>query len=175
MTTDQDDLIEVGTVIEAYGVRGALKIRPFSDDPVALLAAKEVWLKKDRFPEKKQDFEVFRAKEHSGTVILELVGLTDRDLALSYKSAVVAVSRSRFPALADNEYYWTDLIGAQVHNLQAIYLGAIVEMLDNGAQSVMVVQSDQQKYLIPFVEAFVIQVSLQKEPKMITVDWQIDW
>ena len=40
MTTENSDLIEVGTVIEAYGIRGALKIRPFSNDPVALLAAK---------------------------------------------------------------------------------------------------------------------------------------
>ena len=48
MTTENQDLIEVGTVIEAYGIRGALKIRPFSDDPVALLSAKEIWLINER-------------------------------------------------------------------------------------------------------------------------------
>jgi 16S rRNA processing protein RimM len=70
MTTENLELIEVGTVIEAYGIRGALKVRPFSNDPVALLAAKEIWLKSERSPEKNRDFQVYKAKEHSGTVIL---------------------------------------------------------------------------------------------------------
>ena len=41
LPTLHQELIEVGTIIEAYGIRGALKVRPFATDPVALLAAKE--------------------------------------------------------------------------------------------------------------------------------------
>jgi len=176
MTTENQDLIEVGTVIEAYGIRGALKIRPFSDDPVALLSAKEIWLINERAPEKNRDFQVFRAKEHSGTVILELVGLTDREVALSYKSNTFAVSRSKFPKLQDNEYYWADLMGAQVHNLQQDYHGVIQELVDNGAQTVLVIQDDQEKkYLIPFVGVFIIDVDLESDIKKVVVDWQKDW
>ena len=176
MATENQDLIEVGTVIEAYGIRGALKIRPFSDDPVALLSAKEIWLKRTRLSEESRDFQVYKAKEHSGSVILELVGLTDRDVALSYKSATVAVARSKFPPLGDNEYYWTDLMGVKVFNLQQECLGHVQELVDNSAQTVLVIQDDEKKnHLIPFVEAFIMEVDLESYAKKILVDWQKDW
>jgi 16S rRNA processing protein RimM len=175
MTTESSDLIEVGTVIEAYGIRGALKIRPFSNEPVALLSAKEIWLSGLRLPQMR-DFSVYKAKEHSGTVILELVGLTDREIALSFKSATVSIARSKFPPLEENEYYWTDMMGAQVHNQQGEHLGDIKEIVDNGAQTVLIVHAEEKKqHLIPFVESFIIEVNLDSDPKKIVVDWQKDW
>jgi 16S rRNA processing protein RimM len=176
MTTEKNDLIEVGTVIEAYGIRGALKIRPFSNDPVALLSAKEIWILSERAPEKNKDFSVYKAKEHSGSVILELVGLTDREIALSYKSCVVAVPRSKFPPLADDEYYWTDLMGAFVHNQNQELLGTVTEIVDNSAQTILIVSDHEKKqHLIPFVASFIIEVHLDATPKTIIVDWQKDW
>jgi 16S rRNA processing protein RimM len=175
MTTENSDLIEVGTVIEAYGIRGALKIRPFSNDPVALIAAKEIWLSSVRLPQMR-DFSVYKAKEHSGSVILELVGLTDREIALSFKSATVLIPRSKFPPLDDNEYYWTDLMGAEVHNLQNELIGTVKEIVDNSAQTVLIISEDEKKqHLIPFVASFIIEVDLNRTPKKIVVDWQKDW
>jgi len=175
MTTENSDLIEVGTVIEAYGIRGALKIRPFSNDPVALLAAKEIWLTGLRLPQMR-DFSVYKAKEHSGSVILELVGLTDREIALSFKSATVLIPRSKFPPLDDNEYYWADLMGAEVHNQQNDLIGIVKEIVDNSAQTVLIISEDEKKqHLIPFVEYFIIEVDLESSPKKIVVDWQKDW
>ena len=175
MTTENSDLIEVGTVIEAYGIRGALKIRPFSNDPVALLAAKEIWLTGLRLPQIR-DFSVYKAKEHSGSVILELVGLTDREIALSFKSATVLIPRSKFPPLDDNEYYWTDLMGAEVHNQQNELIGIVKEIVDNSAQTVLIISEDEKKqHLIPFVQSFIIEVDLESTPKKILVDWQKDW
>jgi 16S rRNA processing protein RimM len=175
MTTENSDLIEVGTVIEAYGIRGALKIRPFSNDPVALLSAKEIWLTGLRLPQMR-DFSVYKAKEHSGSVILELVGLTDREIALSFKSATVLIPRSKFPPLDDNEYYWTDLMGAEVHNQQNELIGIVKEIVDNSAQTVLIISEDEKKqHLIPFVQSFIIEVDLESTPKKILVDWQKDW
>ncbi|BDW11396.1 ribosome maturation factor RimM [Polynucleobacter sp. SHI8] len=175
MTTENSDLIEVGTVIEAYGIRGALKIRPFSNDPVALLATKEIWLSGIRLPQMR-DFSVYKAKEHSGSVILELVGLTDREIALSFKSATVLIPRSKFPPLDDNEYYWTDLMGAEVHNQQNELIGIVNEIVDNSAQTVLIVLDEEKKqHLIPFVKSFIIEVDLESTPKKIAVDWQKDW
>jgi len=175
MTTENSDLIEVGTVIEAYGIRGALKIRPFSHDPVALLSAKEIWLTGLRLPQMR-DFSVYKAKEHSGSVILELVGLTDREIALSFKSATVLIPRSKFPPLDDNEYYWTDLMGAEVHNQQNELIGIVKEIVDNSAQTVLIISEDEKKqHLIPFVQSFIIEVDLESTPKKILVDWQKDW
>jgi 16S rRNA processing protein RimM len=113
---------------------------------------------------------------HSGSVLLELVGLTDRDIALSLKSAVVAIPRSKFPLTDANEYYWTDLMGAQVRNQSQERIGQVVEIVDNSAQTVLIIEDDAKKqHLIPFVASFIIDVQLESDPKQILVDWQKDW
>ena len=176
MTTLHQDLVEIGTVIEAYGIRGALKIRPFSHDPVALLAAKQVWFINAKNPQFNRDYDVYSVRMHSGSVLLELVGLTDREIALSLKSAVIAIPRSKFPATDTNEYYWTDLMGAQVHNQAQEFIGQVVEIVDNSAQTVLITEDEAKKqHLIPFVESFIIEVHLDSDPKRILVDWQKDW
>jgi 16S rRNA processing protein RimM len=176
MTTLHQDLVEIGTVIEAYGIRGALKIRPFSNDPVALLAAKQVWFINAKNPQFNRDYDVYSVRMHSGSVLLELVGLTDRDIALSLKSAVVAIPRSKFPLTDANEYYWTDLMGAQVRNQSQERIGQVVEIVDNSAQTVLIIEDDAKKqHLIPFVASFIIDVQLESDPKQILVDWQKDW
>ena len=176
MTTLHQDLVEIGTVIEAYGIRGALKIRPFSNDPVALLAAKQVWFINAKNPQFNRDYDVYSVRMHSGSVLLELVGLTDRDIALSLKSAVVAIPRSKFPLTDANEYYWTDLMGAQVRNQSQERIGQVVEIVDISAQTVLIIEDDAKKqHLIPFVASFIIDVQLESDPKQILVDWQKDW
>lgn len=176
MNTLPEDLIEVGTVIEAYGIKGALKVRPFSDDPVGLLAAKEIWLQSPKISSGLKEYSVYKSRMHSGSVLLDLVGLTDRDIALSYKSAVVLVSRASFPTLEEDEFYWTDLIGLPVENLQHETLGHIKELLSNGPQTVMVIEQGDAQYLIPFVEVYVHEVQIfDKSTAKIVVDWQKDW
>jgi 16S rRNA processing protein RimM len=49
------------------------------------------------------------------------------------KGTVVSISRKHFPALDDNEFYWVDLIGSAVENLQGEQLGVVSDMMDNGA------------------------------------------
>ena len=67
-------------------------------------------------------------------------------------------------------------MGAKVDNLQHEYLGQIKELVDNGAQTVLVLEDGENKnHLIPFVEAFIIEVDLQSDPKKVIVDWQKDW
>jgi ribosomal 30S subunit maturation factor RimM len=49
----------------------------------------------------------------------------------------VQVSRADFPALPEDEYYWSDLIGLDVVNLQGEALGKVTDMMHNGAQSIL--------------------------------------
>ena len=171
------DLVELGTVIDAYGIRGALKVRPFSDDPVALLKAKEVWIRHPRDPETLKNYQVYTSRNHSGTILLELVGLNDRELVLSLKSAEILVSRKSFPSLGQDEYYWSDLIGLQVINQREESFGKVTELMENGVQSVLVIEDDAKKQrLIPFVAPFILEVFLKgTDQPRIVVEWENDW
>ncbi len=172
-----DDLVLVGYVSGAYGLQGWVRIKPYSADADALLHAKTWWLDKPDF----HDVEVMQSKDHSGDVVARLMGVAGREAAEALKGASVQISRSHFPALADDEFYWVDLLGLAVVNLQGETLGLVKDMMDNGAHPILRVEvpaipdleKAQQELLIPFVDQFVKTVD--RQAKKITVDWGLDY
>ena len=179
ITAVPDDLIQVGHVTGAYGLRGAIRVTPYSLDADALLNVKTWWLNKPSL----HAVTVRTAKFHSGDVTATLVDLNDRDLAEALKGATVQVSRADFPALTEDEYYWTDLIGMDVVNLQGEALGKVTDMMHNGAQSILRItpapaadaplDAKVEERLVPFVDQFVKTVD--QNAKLITLDWGLDY
>lgn len=174
------DLVLVGHILDAQGIRGLVKIKPYSKDPGALLSASQVWLvKPPEMATSSRPHSVKTAKEHSGHVLLALDSFSDRDQALSLKGFEVYVSRADFPDEDPNTFYWVDLIGLPVINLQGQSLGLVAEMMDNGAQSILCVHSPDQRddRLIPFIESVIHSVNKNADDpdRKIIVDWQLDW
>ena len=172
------DLIQVGHVSGVYGIRGGIRVTPYSTDADALLNVKTWWIDKPAL----RPVQVRGAKYHSGDVTATLAGLSDREAAEALKGATVQVSRAEFPALPEDEYYWTDLIGLNVVNLQGEALGTGADMMHNGAQSILRIapaadpaapDAKQDERLVPFVDQFVRTVDLQA--RLITLDWGIDF
>ena len=113
---------------------------------------------------------------HSGSVVVALEGVTDRDQALALKGARILVARDAFPKAESDSYYWVDLIGCQAINLQNENLGEVIDITENGAHGVIAIgdaTSKEIKYLVPFVKEVVQNVDLPN--KTITLDWQSDW
>jgi 16S rRNA processing protein RimM len=105
--------------------------------------------------------------------VARLEGITDRTAAEKCKGLLIAIPRSSLPKAGDDEYYWSDLIGLNVVNLQGESLGKVDNLLDMGANDVMCVRNDKGEILIPFLAHVVQQVSLDE--KLIRVDWQADY
>ena len=173
-----DDLVQVGYIAGAYGLRGGLRVTPFSTDADALLNVKTWWLDKPSL----RAVQVRSAKFHSGDVTATLLDLSERDAAEALKGAKVQVSRADFPALPEDEYYWSDLIGLAVVNLQGEALGTVSDMMHNGAQSILRIDpvpdpadpaAKAPERLVPFVDQFVRTVDLQG--RLITLDWGLDY
>ena len=178
------DLVIVGHVTGAYGLQGWVRIRPYASDADALLHAKTWWLDKPEL----HDVDMLQSKMHSGDVEARLIGVADRDAAEALKGTAIQVSRSHFPALDDDEFYWVDLIGLAVENLEGQALGQVKDMMDNGAHPILRVVRDAQdatadgalgksaeeaEILIPFVDRFVQQVD--RSGGKIIVDWGLDY
>src|SRR5690606_21127350 len=123
------------------------------------------------------------------SVVAFRAGITDRDQAQAWKGWTILVPRSAFPALAEGEFYWVDLLGCTVigKNGQGedVVLGTVSEVGDNGAHAVLHVarveagapmldaKGRQRESLIPFVGAHVHGVDLAA--KRIDSDWPDDF
>ncbi|AVP57170.1 ribosome maturation factor RimM [Pulveribacter suum] len=176
------DAVEVGRIADAWGVKGWLKVLPFSSDAEGLLSARSWFLQpaerggKNTFAGTVQ-LDIRQARIHSGAVVAWVRGVDDRDVAEGLRGARIFVPRSGFPAAAEDEYYWVDLIGLEVVNREGVALGTVRDLLPTGPQTTLVLAYEQdgkpQERLVPFVSAFVDQVDLAG--RRITVDWQPDF
>ncbi len=181
------DLTQVGYVSGAYGVTGSIRVTPFSSDADALLNVKTWWLDKPT----PRAVSVRTTKLHGGDVIAQLVGVVGRDASEALKGAAVSIPRSDFPELPADEFYWSDLIGLDVVNLQGDALGQVTGMMDNSVQSIFRItpaadaavalaeaaengaDAKAEERLIPYVDAYVKSIDLAA--KKMTVDWGLDY
>jgi len=182
------DAIEVGCIVDAWGLKGWIKVKPFAADPQALFSTRRWYLKPSEkagvvrpatvisaFP---TQLNITQAKEHGDVVVALAPEVPDRTAAEALRGARVYVGRSSFPTAGPDEFYWVDLIGLTVVNREGNVLGSVVGLLDTGPHSVLRVAlvpgaPVEAERLIPFVGAYVDDVSLAQ--RRITVDWGLDY
>jgi len=105
--------------------------------------------------------------------VARLADCTDRDQAQLLMGCEIGIRRDQLPALAPGEYYWNDLIGLRVFNTEGDDFGTVQQLLETGANDVLVVQGEQER-LIPFVMKQVI-VEVDLDQGRIRVDWDKDF
>ena len=184
-----EDAVEVGRIVDAWGLKGWVKVQPFAANPKALFSSRRWFLKPSekaglvRPPVGVTAFppllKISQVKDHGDVVVAQAQEVPDRNAAEALRGARVFIPRSSFPTAGEDEFYWVDLIGLDVVNRDGERLGRIAGLIDTGPHSVMRVQPDgvpatpQSERLIPFVAAYVDNVSL--EQRLVTVDWGLDF
>lgn len=159
----------MGRIAAPFGVQGWVKIQPFTGEVDGLADYSGWWLGDG---ENWREVAVKQCAAHGATLIASLEDVAGREAAAALKGKLVAVPRAALPKPAKNEYYWSDLIGLEVVNLQGEKLGKISGLLETGAHDVLVVQGEQER-LIPFIEQYVIEVDLAGG--QVRVDWGLDY
>lgn len=165
-----DDIVVMGQIGAPFGIKGWVKVFADTEHPDSLFDY-PVWYIET--PKGWQAFEIENAELHTKNMVAKLAGVDDRDVAESFRKRKIGVPRSELPEPEEGEYYWSDLIGLQVVNLAGEALGQVRELLETGANDVLVVQDGDTERLLPFVDAVVKTVDLAAAT--ITVDWGLDY
>ena len=182
-----EDAIEVGRVLDAWGIKGWLKILSHSADAQALFASRRWFLKPSEkaLPGKPHVvppvLKILAVRDHADGIVAQVEGVADRNGAEALKGARIFVSRSVFPETDDGEFYWVDLIGMSVVNKDGTTLGEVINLIDTGPHCVLRILpagktapvKPDEEILIPFVNAYVGDVD--KAARVIPVDWDLDY
>jgi 16S rRNA processing protein RimM len=170
---NKEEQITLGKVGAVYGIKGWLKIHSFTDDPDAIL---------DYFPwslklgNKTQSVEVTDWRKHNNGLIVKLANFDDRDQAQTLVGSDILVQPDALPELPEGEFYWRDLITMSVVNSQGYDLGVVSDILETGANDVLIVKANskdafgKKERLIPYLVDQVVK-SVDLETKKINVDW----
>lgn len=165
-----DEWFVAGRIVGVYGVKGWLRVQSFTD-PEDNLMQYYPWRIETR--QGQQELAVVDIKPQNKGYIVKLEGIDDRDEAAAYRQQDISVPVSSLEPV-QNGYYWRDLIGLKVCNLQDQVLGHIDHLLETGANDVMVIKTAEGNQLIPYIQGNVVkQIDLQQQ--QMQVDWDPSW
>ena len=172
------DLITVGRVLGAHGIRGWVRVRSFTEPEAQLLQYRPLFLK---LKSGNALIELEDSKALTKGWALKLKNTDDRNAAELLKGIEIVMPSEQLPSLEDGEYYWRDLMGMEViaQGLPKTVLGQVASMIETGANDVLVIEAtddsvDDRERLVPFVlDTYILAVDL--ESREILVDWDPEW
>jgi len=199
ISVDLTDCVQLGKLVGVWGVKGWLKVFSYTR-PRKNINQYKRWLlvpgpakkrKKSTF-QKSQTIQaiavsVKNCKEQGQNIVARIEGVDYRDQAENLLSLEVYIEKSQLKPLQKDEFYWSDMIGCDVVNIQNEALGIVTSIMETGANDVLVVQQNNQaqdalsqdaqnnllEHLIPYSDDIVFSVDV--ENSLIRVDWGLDY
>ncbi len=107
-----ENLLEIGQIVNSYGIKGFLKVVPYTDDINRYSDLKTIYIEKDKKLEK---MEIEEVKYHNKLVLLKLKGIDDINDTLRFKNCYIKIDRKDAVKLPENSYFIVDLIGMEVY------------------------------------------------------------
>jgi 16S rRNA processing protein RimM len=154
----------------AHGVRGAVKLWTFTDDPLAVMQYGSLATKDGA-----RSFEVATAREAKGHLVATLKGIATREEAERLNGLELYVAREKLPATDGDEYYHADLIGLAAVTPANEPLGRIIAIHNFGAGDIIeIAPSNGTTMLLPFTNAVVPLVDLASGRVTIELPAEID-
>jgi 16S rRNA processing protein RimM len=156
VTSEREARLCVGVVTGPQGVRGAVRVKSFTEDPADVAAYGPV---EDEAGQRR--FELRVVGNAKGVVVAKIAGLDDRDAAERLKGTRLYVQRSALPAPEEDEYYHSDLIGLPMALRDGTVFGTVRAVHDYGAGvSLEVAHRGGQLVMVQFTRAIVPVVDI---------------
>jgi len=147
----------VARIGAAHGVRGAVKLWTFTEDPLAVTRYGQLVTKDGA-----RQFEVTHVREAKGHLVATLKGIGTREEAERLNGVELYVAREKLPATSEDEYYHTDLIGLAAVNAAGEPLGRVIAIHNFGAGDIIeIAPPNGATMLLPFSNAVVPTVDLE--------------
>ncbi|MCU7891724.1 MAG: ribosome maturation factor RimM [Candidatus Thiodiazotropha sp. (ex Ustalcina ferruginea)] len=161
-----DELIIMGRVSGLFGIRGWLKIYSHTSPRDGIVDYKTWYLKQGG---NWKQYKLTAGHSQGKGVVAQLDGISDRDQAAELVDCEIAIQRAQLPELEPDEYYWTDLQGLRVVNIEGVELGVVSHLFETGANDVIVVKGERER-LIPYTTGEAVQ-SVDLDAGILLVDW----
>lgn len=151
----KNQFLEAGEIVNTHGIRGEIKIMPWADSPEFLCQFKTLYL--DGKP-----IQVLSSRPHKTMVLALLEGISTVEEAMKLKGKVISIDRTGV-TLPEGRHFLADLMGLTV--LDAVSgeeLGSVTDILTPPAHNVYVVQGKGKEYMIPAVDAFLVETNVEE-------------
>lgn len=167
------EFIAVGKIINTHGIKGEVKIYPYTDEVKRFSDFRILYL-----GNKKLKVEVESVKYHKGIVIMKFKNLNDINEVILYKDEIIYIDYESRISLPENHYFIFDLLECEVVDLAGKTLGYISDVLEFASNDVYTVRDNKnnKEYLIPAVKEFIKEVNISEKRIIIDpIEGMIEW
>lgn len=161
------EYLEIGQIVNTHGLKGYVKVVPFTDDIQRFEELKKVYIafKKELIECKIQDVKYVK-----NMVSLKFVGIDDINIAEKYKGCYLKISRKDAKKLDKNTYFIADLIGLKVYNENEQQVGVLEDIFPTGSNDVYVVRTDDGKQiLLPAISKVIKSIDIEQEKIIVDI------
>lgn len=145
----------LGVIVKAQGIKGEVKVKPYTDTPDVLCRLKSVLIDGS-------EYEITSSRSDNTATYFKLKGVDDRDMAETLRSKEIYVDKTKAPKLPKDRYYIDDLIGCNVYNDLGEQLGKLINILQNGANDVYVIKGAKGEILVPVLKSVIDSINIKK-------------
>ena len=158
------DFLEIGQIVNTFGVKGMVKVVPFTENVERFAELKSVFLEKNNKMEEK---EIEETKYHKNMILVKFKKIETIEDAEKYVNAYLKVDRENAIELEDDEYFIADMIGMDVLTEDGEIFGSLKDVIETGANDVYIINSKKHgEVLIPAIKECILDVNV-KEGRML--------
>lgn len=157
----KQEYFKIGQIVNTFGIKGFVKVKPFTDDLERFEELKSVFVVKNKELIEKQIEEV---KYHKNLVLIKFKGIEDLNMAEKLKGCYIKIKRKDARKLPEDTYFIADLIGANVYDEDGNLLGKVDDIYNNKVHDIYVIKDDLGKQiLLPSTKEVIKEIDVDND------------
>lgn len=157
----KQEYFEIGQIVNTFGIKGFVKVNPFTDDMERFEELKSVLVVKNKKLIKMQIEEI---KYQKNVVLIKFKDIEDINMAEKYKGCYIRIKREDARKLPEDTYFIADLIGLEVYDDNGKLLGTVNDIYSNKVHDIYVIKDDLGKQiLLPSTKEVIKQIDIDND------------
>lgn len=141
----KQEYFEIGQIVNTFGIKGLVKVKPFTDDLERFEELKSVFVVKNK---ELVEMQIEEVKYHKNLVLIKFKGIEDMNMAERLKGCYIKIHRKDARKLPEDTYFIADLIGVKVYDEDGNLLGKVDDIYNNKVHDIYVIKDDLGKQIL---------------------------
>ena len=152
--------LEIGQIVNTFGIKGFVKVNPFVDDVLRFDDLKKVYIRRNK---EIKELQVEEIKYHKNMVLVKFKGIDKVEDAELLRNFYLEVDRENAIELEEGEYFIADLLGLKVLTEENEELGKLEDIFNAGSSDIYVVKSeDGKQILLPAISEVIKEINIEE-------------
>ena len=152
------EYLEIGQIVNTFGINGMVKVKPFTDDIKRFDNLQKIYVETNKI---KKQYEIEEVKYHKDMVLIKFKGIDKPEDAEALRNSYLKINRKDEPELKEGTYYIVDLIGLDVYSDEGKELGKLDDIYNYGSSDIYVIKDELGKQLLlPAISDVIKEINL---------------